>query len=233
MRRSAGCFRCGTAALWGSLSGCRRLLAGALLPTALLLATPTAAEIIDRIAVTIDKHVITESEILRQVRITAFINGEKPVFSSENKRRTADRLVEQTLIRREIETSRYPTEAASKAQKLHEQLRKRYPSDLQYRKALAEYEITAEDVEEALEWQATLLEFIEVRFRPGVQIPENELKDYFATEVVAKGEKISFEEAREQIESILTQQRVDNALDRWLGQARTQARIRFRREVFQ
>jgi hypothetical protein len=64
-----------------------------------------SAEIIDRIAVTVEKQVITESEIWRQIRITAFLNGEEPDFSSAAKRTMADRLVEQVLIRRELETS--------------------------------------------------------------------------------------------------------------------------------
>src|SRR5262245_7837713 len=87
-----------------------------------------AGEVIDRIAVSVNNRVITESEILRQIRITAFMNGEKPDFSAENKRRTADRLVEQALIRHEIETSRYITvPASSKAQ--YEQMRQRYKDD--------------------------------------------------------------------------------------------------------
>ena len=44
-----------------------------------------AAEIIDRIAVTVDNRVITESEIMRQIRITAFLNGKQPVFSAADK----------------------------------------------------------------------------------------------------------------------------------------------------
>lgn len=199
-----------------------------------LLVFGATAEIIDRIAVTVNNRVITESEINRQVRITAFMNGEKPDFSAENKRRTADRLVEQALIRREIETSRYIT-AGEFSKSEYEEIRKRYKTDVDYQRALAEYQITDEDVKEALEWQATLLEFVYVRFRPGVQIPESDLKDYYETELVPKmaasSQKLSLEEAREQIEALLTQQRVDNALDRWLGQARTQSRIRYRREV--
>jgi hypothetical protein len=201
----------------------------------LLIASGAAAEIIDRIAVTINSNrVITESEIFRQIRLTAFLNGEKPDYGPENKRRTADRLVEQALIRREIETSRYITTSAD-WKPLYEQLRKRYKDEAAYKKALAEYDISDEDVQQSIEWQATLLEFVAVRFRPGIQVPEADLKDYYDTQVAPKaaagGEKLSFEDAREKIEEILTQQRVDSALDRWLGQSRTQSRIRYRQDV--
>ena len=203
--------------------------------TALVLfAVMSSSEIIDRIAVTVDNRVITESEIFRQIRITAFMNGDKPDFSPANKRNTAEKLVEQELIRREIETSRYITTPGS-SKELYQQLRQRYKDEAAYTIALKEYGIADQDVREAFEWQATLLEFISVRFRPGIQISEAELKEYYESEIAPKlaasGEKISFEDAREQIEDILTQQRVDNALDRWLGQMRTQSRIRYRREV--
>jgi hypothetical protein len=210
-------------------------VARALLPAASGL-IPTRCEIIDRIAVTVNNRVITESEILRQIRLTAFLNNEKPDFTGENKRRTADRLVEQALIRREIETSRYVT-AAGLQTPLYDEIRKLYKDEAGYKRALAEYGIEDADVRSALQWQATLLEFVAVRFRPGVQVPESDLKDHYDAEIAPKaaasGEKLSFEEAREKIEEILTQQRVDSALDRWLGQARTQSRIRYRQEVLQ
>src|SRR6476660_4088835 len=51
------------------------------------------AEIIDRIAVVVGNRVITESEILREIRLTALLNDEPLDFSAVSKRKTADRLV--------------------------------------------------------------------------------------------------------------------------------------------
>jgi peptidyl-prolyl cis-trans isomerase SurA len=205
--------------------------------TALFLAIAAGssqAEIIDRIAVSVANRVITQSEIERQIRITAFLNGEKPEFTAANRRQTAERLVEQTLIRREIATTRYIT-SETVSEPLYQEFRKQYKDDAAYNQALAGYGITDADVKEAFNWQSTLLDFVEARFRPGVQLSDADLKDYFDTELAPKlaaaGEKPSFDEAKDKVEAILTQQRVDNALDRWLGQARTQTRIRFHREV--
>ncbi|HYP13426.1 MAG TPA: hypothetical protein VEQ63_05855 [Bryobacteraceae bacterium] len=192
------------------------------------------ADIIDRIAVVVGERVITESEIVRQIRITAFINGEKAVVDPERKRAAADRLVEQALLRRELESSRLEPSAGA-AKDLQEQIVKRYASTAAYQQALKDYSITEDEVRQATAWQASILEFVAARFRPAVQISEAELRDYYQQEVVPKagGQKPDFEDVRVQIESILTDQRVDNALDRWLGGARTQTRIRFRNEVFQ
>ena len=66
------------------------------------------AEIIDRIAVSVGKSVITTSDIDRQIRVSAFLDGVKPDLSPANRSAIADRMVEQKLIRRELETSRFP-----------------------------------------------------------------------------------------------------------------------------
>ncbi len=94
------------------------------------------SEMIDRIAVTVDNRVIAESEIIRQIRITAFLNGEPPDFSAANKRTTADRLVEQALIRRELETTRYAAQGASAATE-YQELKKKYPDEDAYKASLA------------------------------------------------------------------------------------------------
>ncbi|HYI94448.1 MAG TPA: hypothetical protein VEX68_12945 [Bryobacteraceae bacterium] len=198
----------------------------------LLLVSMASGEIIDRIAVTVEKRVITESEIWRQIRIAAFLNDQEPDFSSGAKRTMADRLVEQVLIRRELETSsRVPTSIPTPS--TYQQIKARFKTDEEYKQALAKYRIADDDVREALAWQAALLEFIDQRFRPGVQIPQSEIREHYDQQVAQNPGKLPpFEEAKDEIEQILTAQRVDNALDRWLGQARTQARMRYRDEVF-
>jgi hypothetical protein len=67
------------------------------------LLTGAHAEVIDRIAVTLDNQVITQSEILLEIRLTAFLNGDSLDFSTESRKKAADRLVEQKLIRKEME----------------------------------------------------------------------------------------------------------------------------------
>jgi hypothetical protein len=200
---------------------------------ALLLVVLGSAEIIDRIAVSVDKRVITESEVMRQIRITAFLNSEKPDFSPANRRAMADKLVEQLLIRRELEGSTYASLPAT-ANNTYELVKQRFKTPDEYAKALAQYEVSDADIRKALEWQATLLSFVDIRFRPGVQIPASEIREYYDQQVAQSPGKLPpFDEAKADIEEILTSQRVDSALDRWLGQARTQSRIRYMREVFQ
>src|SRR5437660_3249417 len=61
----------------------------------LLLATATAA-VVDRIAVAVDNRAIKESQIDRDLRLTAFLNGTPLDAGIVSTRKAADRLIDQT-----------------------------------------------------------------------------------------------------------------------------------------
>ena len=201
---------------------------------ATLMATACFAGVIDRVAVSVGLDVITESEITRQIRLTALQNGTEPNFSSENKREVAERLVDQKLIEMEMATARY-TPPANGEDSAFQDFRARFRTENEFRQTLSRYHVTEQELREALRWQDAFLQFLNARFRTGIQIPEQDLREYYDSNIRAgaAGEgNLSFEEARSRIEEILMSERLDNALDRWLGQARAQFRIRFRQEVF-
>jgi len=145
-----------------------------------LLVVPALAEIIDRLAVTVDTSVITISEIVLQLRITAMLEDKPLKLDEDALREAADRLIEQTLVRREIAIADYPApspEAADKA--LQDLKQQRYGSDPVYRAALQKYGVREAALKSQLLWQLTLLRFVEVRFRPAVQIPTEEVRTYY------------------------------------------------------
>ena len=187
----------------------------------------------------VGSSVITASDVDREIRVTAFLNGVQPDFSAKVKRSTADRMVEQTLIRRELETSRYPVPNESEIAPELADLRKRYPAEQDYARALESYGITAEDVKQALLWQRTLLLFIEIRFRPAIQLSDQDIQDYFhkvvepAARAAHPGEPVALEDYRDQIEKKLAGERVDREVDTWLQQARKRTEIVYHEEALQ
>ena len=198
------------------------------------------ADIIDRIAVSVGNRVITTSDLDREIRVTAFLNGVKPDFSTAAKRTTADRLVEQKLIRIELENARYPTPAASEVEpELAAFKMKFFPDDAAYQQALAATGITEQDVKDEMLWQRTLLLFIEVRFRTGVQVSDAEIQDYFdrtvtpAARLAHPTETPKLEEYHDQIEQTLIGQKVDRDMDTWLQAARRRTQIVFHQEAIQ
>ena len=211
-----------------------------LLLLALTLAPTLSADIIDRIAVSVGDRVITTSDLDREIRVTAFLNGVKPDFSPANKRATADRMIEQKLVERELENGRYPTPQPADVLPALDDFKKRfYPKEADYQRALDEYGITDADVKAALLWQRTLLEFIEVRFRPSVQLSDQQVQEYF-DKVVAPAAKaahpdqpVSLDDYRAQIEQTLTGQREDEQMDTWLREAKRRTEIVVHQEALQ
>lgn len=196
-----------------------------------ILALLCRAEIIDRIAVSVGNQVITEAQILDEIRVTAFLNRQKAEFTPEQKKAAAERLIEQTLMKREMELSHYPLPEMAEADPM-------LTEALAGRPAPAEAGIMEQDLKQHLWWQLTMLRFIEYRFRPSVQIPEAAIQDYYDKKRVEWEQQgvnpiPALEDSRADIEKILTQERVDRALDRWLGDARTRVDILYRKEVFQ
>ncbi len=196
------------------------------------------AEIIDRMAVTVDHQVITTSEIGEALRVAAFLNGEKPDLDPAARRKMADRLIEQVLVRREMELTRYPEPPSTEIEQTFSQVKRRFPSETQFQQALAEYKLTPGQIESALRRQITLLHFTDLRFRPEVQVQESDVKQYYETvylpEIRKQGitPEPSLEDAQDDCEEALTTQLVDKRLDAWLAEARGRARIEYDEDAF-
>jgi peptidyl-prolyl cis-trans isomerase SurA len=198
------------------------------------------AEIIDRIAVSAGNQAITTSDLDREIRVTTFLNRTQPDFSPAARRSTAERMVEQRLIQRELENSRYPAPAASEIDPILDKFKKdNFPTGEEYQRALADRGITEQDVKGELLWQRQLLLFIDVRFRPGVQVSDQDIADYFtkvvepAARAAHPDEPVTLDDYRQQIEEKLAGERVDEQMNAWLNNGRNRAQVVFHPEAFQ
>lgn len=207
---------------------------------AILIVLAARADIIDRIAVSVGNRVITTSDLDREIRVTAFLNGVKPDFTATGKRTVVDRMVEQKLIHNELESARYPVPSAADVEPELADFKKKYfPDEAAYQQGLQMAGITDPDVRDELLWQRTLLLFIDLRFRPGVQVSDQEVQDYFdktvapAARIAHPGETPKLEDYRNQIEDTLVGQRVDRDMDTWLQAARRRSQIVYHPEALQ
>jgi FKBP-type peptidyl-prolyl cis-trans isomerase (trigger factor) len=204
---------------------------------ALLLFSSVHAEILDRIAVTVGKHVISEGDILLDLRITAFLDQKPMDQSLDQKQRAADRLVDQYLLLQEAASSRQQLPTSADAQQLLDQVKAQYATETEYRAALARYSITEAQLAQHLLNGIRALRFTDLRFRPEVQITNDDLHDYYDS-MAAQWRRASpaqvptFEASRDQIEKLLTDQRVTQALDRWLGTTRSETELLYKQDVF-
>ena len=191
------------------------------------------ADTLDRIAVTVGKDVITESQIVMDLEVAAFLDHKAADLSAAVKRASAERLVDQVLILREAEESHVtlPSTEAAKG------LVAPYAAESGYQADLQRYGISESDLAKHLLAGLRTLAFTNLRFRPDVMVSEDEIKSYYDKLVQqsasAAGPVPSLENSRDQIEKILVEQKMLEALDQWLVMARNAARIQYRDKVFQ
>jgi len=214
----------------------RKALPGTCFLIALLAPTAAPAVIVDRIAISAGDKIITESEIDQRIRLTAFQNQEKPDLSLASRRRAAQKLIDQKLIEREMDVGHYPRlEATGRKALLTAYEKTGYNSDpVALAKALAAYGLTPQDLEDDLGRQSDLLTFLNLRFRPAVQVTDQDVQKYFE-ETVLKGAGKTLQQAqagalnqmRAEIEQKLTGERADKELDLWLQDQRKRTKIEF------
>ena len=204
-----------------------------LLMFTLVAALGTSAAIIDRIVVVVDSSIIKTSDIDRDIRATALINQEPLDLSIAGQKRAVNRLIDQIFIRREIDIGGYPAASPEEADRELARLKHdRYRTSAAFQQALQKYGISAVDLHTQFQWQLTVLRFIDVRFRPGANVTDDEIAAYFNTHAAAlrranRG-KITLDDFRQQIQDTLAAEKVDQQFFTWLDDQRKVSKIRYR-----
>lgn len=212
-----------------------------LLPLMLAAAALTGrAEIVDRIAASVAGQVVTLSDIRRQIRIVAFLEKSPPDFSEANLRRAASLLVDQAIISREAELSRYAAPSFPEIEAALDEFATTLGVDKQKMFASAlEYGFSEQEMRDQAAWRLTLVRFIDYRFRPSVLIGEEDIERYysevFAPQFRQRTPGVAPPPAstlRARIIEILNTQLATDASQLWLEQTRKQTRIRYFDEAF-
>ncbi len=193
------------------------------------------AETLDRIAVTVGRHVISEQDVVQDIRASAFIDTKQPGFSPEQKRKAADRLIDQYLVLQDAASTRTPMPSAADVAAILQPIKARYASDREYQSALAQAGITDAELSDHLLAGLRMLRYTDLRFRPEVEISEDALHAYYDKLAASAGStsaRPTFEASRGDIEKLLTEQQTMQALDRWLGTARGDTPVVYREAAF-
>lgn len=198
-----------------------------------------AVVVLDRIAVVVGKHVIKESDIDRDLRLTEFLNRQALNLSLAAKRQSAERLIDQEIIRQEIAMGGYPRPSDKDAEALLADLRKdRFGgSDTKLREALARYSLTEDELLQELLWQLTVLRFIDQRFRLGVIVTDDEVQTYYEQHAKELQRQYpgnnTYQALAPKIKTLLEGERVNQNFDEWLKGARSRSQIEYKQGAFQ
>jgi hypothetical protein len=194
------------------------------------------AEIVDRISVVIGTRAIKQSDIDRDIRVVSFLNQAPPDFSARSRKESASRLIDQLLIRQDIQATGAAPAALGGMEQLLMQIKKdRFANDTLYRVALAEYCLTEENLKSALLWQLTVLRFIDQRFASATAVSEQEIEQYFdshrAEFTKSHPAARSAKDVRPEIEAEISGERANQQFETWIDQTRRDARVEYREEA--
>jgi hypothetical protein len=194
------------------------------------LIVPLHGEVVDRLAITVGQQVITQLQLDEELRVTALMNRQPVKRTLEERRAAADRLVEQLLIKREMELSRYPLPGDQDVAKYLQQVREQIGGPGELDKALHSYNVEENTLRQHLELQLTALRFVEYRFRPDTSVSDTEVEAAYRREIANwkaahSGDPPTLDASRERIRSALLDERTDTALNTWLAESRKQVNI--------
>jgi len=195
----------------------------------LIIGAALKAEIIDRVAIVVDQQVITESQINEEIRVAALLN-DQPISTGEEERRSAaDRLVQQLLVKREMDLGNYPVPTEEEVQTYYDRLSEAFGGSDKFKRTIAEYRLTSETLKQHLALQLTTLRFIEYRFRPDFDISEEQIATYRRLHPASPGT----EPSRDAVREAVIEERTDQILAAWLEENRKQVNIIFMDKALQ
>jgi hypothetical protein len=192
------------------------------------------AETIDRVVAVVNAHTILLSEWDTAARLEALLNRQPLASITDSScRATFDRMIDQELLRGEMENSSVtrssPQDIATKLRDIRQQ----YPeaaTDAQWSAILVHYGVTQQELDAAVTAQLDGLRLLDFRLRSSALPDAAQVERYYhSTYEPAMLDKRAMPaplpEVTSQIREILTQQKLTDLTTSWLQTLRAQANI--------
>lgn len=202
-----------------------------LLVVALLVAA-SQAEVVDRTIAAVNKHLITWSDLDEQMRFEALQNVRALNDLGEAERRAAfEHLVQDRILRDQMQVA--PAANAAEVDARIEDIRAGWQAqctDAMWAATLQRYGLSALELRELVTRQIEILKFMDFRVRPTVRVTRQEVDNYYhltlVPQLLAKGETPEpVESVTPKIRELLTEQKMNQEMEKWLATLRTQASV--------
>ncbi len=186
---------------------------------------PAAQETVDRIAARIENDVILLSDIRALGRYQLFLDGK-----SETDPQILERLIDQWIVRTEAEVSRFSRPSDAEIERGLDRVRKSFTSSEEYEARKKQGGLSDAEIRDMVAAQLYLSNYLDSRFRPGVQIDPKTIEDFYQKSVVprakARGqEPPPLEEARDYIQEALVQRGINDQADQWLIESKARLHV--------
>lgn len=201
----------------------RRLFA-----TLALLATPAFAVTVDRIAATVDRQVLTVSEITQMVEIRFFARTVED--NDDHRRNVLDALIAQALRFRDVERFGAQDISADTIEARLLEIQRRFPSETEFMAAVARAELTLDEVRALVKRQLQVEAYIQERFAPLVFISSDEIDAYYrgpwSQQRRERGLAIPpLASVQDEIRTAVRGSRLEEEIGKWTAQLRERADV--------
>lgn len=195
-----------------------------------LTALPAFGVTVDRIAATVDRQVLTVSEITQMVEIRFFAQSVTGQDEDDHRRDVLDALIAQALRYRDVE--RFGAQEISRdtleARLL--QIQGRFSSEADFLAAIARAELTLDEVRALIRRQLQVEAYIQERFAPLVFIANEEIDAYYrgawSDQRRARGLPIPpLDRVRDEIRNAVRATRLEEEIGKWTAQLRERANV--------
>jgi peptidyl-prolyl cis-trans isomerase SurA len=194
-----------------------------------------ATDVVDRIVATVNGHIILQSDWEDAVRYEALVDG-RPLdqISPEERKAALDHLIDQELLREQMQNSNFPHATDQEVQTRVQEIRRQNPGTEDERvwsDVLQQYGLTEEELKQRVSLQFDLMRLVDVRLRPNVNVDAQSIERYYNQELLPQirqsGEKeVPLKDVTPRIRELLTQQKVNELLVAWLQNLRSGSEIR-------
>lgn len=208
----------------------RRLLLFAFVLVATVMAASAAAplaaqEIVDRIVARIENDVLLLSDVRSLSRYQQLVDGK-----SETDAQILDRLIDQWIVRTEADVSRSSQPSTAEIDRTLARLRSSFASEQDYETRKKQTGLSDSEVRAMVSSQLYLSNYLDSRFRPGVQIDPKAIEEFYRKSVVPRAktrgqEPPSLDASRDAIEEALVENGINEQADQWLKESRQRLHI--------
>ena len=182
-------------------------------------------EIADRIVARVENDIILLSDIRALSRYQQFLDGK-----SETDAQILERLIDQWIVRTEANASRFPQPSDADIDRELERVQKSFASKEEFGARRKQIGLSVAEIRNMLATQLYLSNYLDSRFRPGVQIDPKTIDDFYEKSVVprakARGqEPPPLDTARDFIQEALVQRGINDQADQWLIESKARLHI--------
>jgi hypothetical protein len=186
---------------------------------------------IDRLMAAVNGKVITAGDLDLSRSLNALVSyGKKPAAGFQDDE--INRLIDLELMRQELKNFTLTQEDEGKVEARVQSLRDAYAEKGGLPAFLRQLGLQESELVSYLRLEYSILKFVDFRFRPFVSVSGDEVKTYYEERLAPQLQKSKLElpalmQVTAKIEEILREEKINAALEQWIGEIRRNSRIEY------